>query len=264
MLNDRDLNKDMVFIIDTLKDVECRFMWREAEVIKKSKYDLVTDIDYSIEKYIKKMIHKHYPKDVIIGEEYSPEHHLGKISWTIDPIDGTVNFAHAVPLYGIQVALLYEEEIMASAIYIPETGVTYWAIKGQGAYETFDGKYNKRLKIDRSATPEEAIIHMGDIPHNSKLREKELSIIEKLSPSVAKIRMHGAACIDFTYIATDRADGYIILTKNLWDICPGLLICKEAGAIVTNTRGNNYSFTDDGLIVSSNTALHDILVKAVM
>lgn len=264
MITNRDLNKDVEFIIDLLKDAECRYLWQKSEEIhKKGKYDLVTNIDYSIEKYIKRMIKKHYPKDVIIGEEYTPNNHLGKISWTIDPIDGTVNFAHGMPLYGIQVALLYEREVTASVIYIPENGTTCWAIKGKGAYSTFDNTSNIPLHTNRNIKLEESIVHMGDFPHDNELRTKELSCISYLSKRVSKVRMHGATCIDFLSIATDKADGYIVFTKNLWDICPGLLICKEAGAIITNTKGGEYTFSDEGIVISTNTRLHKCLVDSL-
>lgn len=262
-MGNRDLNKDIIFIIDMLKDAECRYMWQKSEVSKKGKFDLVTDIDYSIEKFIKRMIKKHYPKDVIIGEEYTPNNHLGKISWTIDPIDGTVNYAHGVPLYGIQVALLYEREVTASVIYLPECGEIFWAIKGQGAYMSYEGVDGTILKTERNAKLEEAIVHMGDIPHDNKLRIKELETIGNLSKKVSKIRMHGAACVDFTSIVTGKSDGYVVFTKNLWDICPGLLICKEAGAIITNTKGEDYRFVDEGLVVSTSAKIHKCIIDAL-
>ncbi len=265
MGKDRNLKNDVMFIIDTLREAGYRYLTdKTAEVFKKGKYDLVTETDRQIEDHIKRMIHKHYPKDIVIGEEYSPNDKPGKVSWTVDPIDGSVNYAHGMPYYGIQVAILNEEEVVAAVIYLPEIGKAFWAIKGQGTYETYDGNSNKRLVITRHADIESAVIHVGDITHdNEKLRKKEFEMMEVLSDKVSKVRMFGASSCDFLSVANGRADAYVIFTENLWDICPGMLICSEAGAIVTNTEGKPHKFGDDGVVAASNRELYNVIIEAL-
>ena len=80
--------------------------------------------------------------------------------------------------------------------------------------------------------------------------------------SSLKIRMFGSACVDFTFVAEGRTDGCVVITKNLWDLLPGLFLCKEAGAVITNPEGTPYKFYDEGAIVSANKTLQDLIVEA--
>lgn len=223
---------------------------------QKSAFDLVTDIDINIEKQLSAAIRKAYPNDRIHGEEFSASEIIEGRTWTIDPIDGTCNMANGSKLYGMQCSLIDNNEIVLGIVYLPHLDEWIYASKGSGCY--FNGE---RITANSDITLNNAIVSFGDYPHTNKnnIGNIEHTAIKRLYPQIAKIRMFGAACMDFSFVAQGRTHGTVIITKNLWDIAAGIAICKEAGAIVTNINGMPYKLGDDGVVVAANATLSTLL-----
>ena len=229
---------------------------REGAVIHssdKGTYDEVTNLDVNIEKELIGLIHSFDSSANIISEELNSAVKLDGKTWIIDPIDGTCNFTHGIKIYGIQCAL-YEDDVgMFSLIYFPETNELFTAIKGEGA------KLNGRAIHPASRPPQRSIISFGDFVHsNPELVSLEHHIMKKVAPNVEKLRMFGAASVDFAYAACGRIDGNFTFINNPWDILPGVLLCKEAGLYITDAFGNPYDLSKKTVAVFSTEELYHV------
>ncbi len=209
-----------------------------VDVEGKGQYDLVTSVDFAMEKDITASILSAFPDDIIIGEEFSPNAGIPQgRAWVVDPIDGTVNMARGLSLFGVQCALLENGEPVVSAMYFPYSGETYYAVKGEGAYR--NGEQIHVVKKPLNA----CVLSFGDYSHrNEKFAKQQYELIGKIYSRIAKIRMFGSASIDFSLVARGASDGYIMYTRNAWDIFPGLLLAKEAGAIICASDGTPYDY----------------------
>lgn len=234
---------------DTFKDAP-------KEIKSKGAFDCVTNVDFGMERFITAHILREFPADRIIGEEFSPEQGIPQDrAWVLDPIDGTVNFSHGLNLFGVQCALFEGGEAVLSVIYIPHLNETYTAVKGEGAYLN-----GKRIKVIERPL-DSAMISVGDYSHKrDENAETQLRLVERIYDKVGKLRHFGAASIDFTNLASGRTDGFIMFTKNLWDIYPGVLLCAEAGATVCAPDGSPYDYaTSAGVAVVAGQELVNLL-----
>ena len=225
---------------------------------QKTEFDLVTDIDKKIEKELIDAIHKKYPNDTFISEEMNPLNSVNKRTWIIDPIDGTCNMAHNMKIFGIQCALCYEGNPVMSVIYLPYLNEVYFAILGEGSYLN-----NKRIYTSNNVSLNNCIVSYGDYTHKEEkianLQHKSIGI---MFPQIAKIRMFGAACFDFSFVASGKTDGCVVLTRNLWDIVPGILLSLEAGASIYDINGEEYRIGSYGAIVTGNPSLKEKLLSS--
>lgn len=252
-------NNEKDFIISVVQKTYHKYTSQEFNTLQKTDFDLVTNIDLDIEKEISKAIKDQFPSDHILGEEFSHDEEIVGRTWTIDPIDGTCNMAHGIKLYGVQCSLINNNEIVLAVVYLPHFNETIWAIKGKGAYVG-----EEPISVNHEVLLNNAIVSFGDYPHKAttELADMQHKAIKNLYSKIAKIRMFGAACLDFTCVGQAKTDGTVVITKNLWDICPGILICKEAGALVTNLKGEEYKFGEVGVIASANQELLNLIVES--
>ncbi len=231
------------------------FSYNNMLVQDKDKFDVVTVNDYKIEEFLIKTISEHFPNDQILSEETNFDTQVKGRTWTIDPIDGTYNMSRNSPMFGIQCALYENEHIVFSIIFLPEFDELYYAEKGCGSF--LNGQKISVAKNDLS----HSVISFGDFPH--KYLDDfadEHRIMTKLSERVAKIRMFGAACIDFAYLASGRTDGTVMFTKNKWDIAPGILVAKEAGAFIGSLSGE-YTPNSRAVIAASTVELYNGIIE---
>lgn len=226
-------------------------------IVEKAEFDLVTDIDKKIEDYLVKKINEEFPNDSILAEETKPSTKLSGRVWTIDPIDGTVNMAHGIQINGIQMSLVIDNEITFAYMYFPNFNDEYYAIKGEGCYYN-----NERCYASKEKDLSKSLVSFGDFSHRHKdLADKEYKVVGGLYKEVQKIRLLGSAAVDFSLAARGAVECCVVLTDNLWDILPGILLCREAGAKVSNLLGNDYKLYDRGIIVTKNMSLLDKIVK---
>lgn len=250
---------ELAFIKDALERAISELLTQDIKhKDRKAAFDVVTEIDLKIEKYLISKIKQKFPDDFILSEEYNPEVVLKGRTWTIDPIDGTFNFANSSPLFGIQCSLIENGEIVVALIVLPKLNEIYYAVKGEGAFLN-----DVQIHVNKEFSLEQALISVSDY-HHASLAETRLQhrMVESLFPRVGRIRMYGSAAIDFSYVASGKTAATIILTQNSWDITPGILIAREAGAIITNPEGGTYSFSDFGVIVAANKVVSDVIVSS--
>ena len=250
---------DLAFAVNAVKSAFHETIQKlDMDVYSKSSYDEVTNIDYNIEKTIIELIKSEYG-DKILSEELNPDSLLQDRTWIIDPIDGTCNMTHGIKTFGVQMALYDKGKVALSVIYLPHDNETYTAIRGEGAY--LNG--NKITHANRPV--EKSIISLGDFVHTSAEKiELEQRIIKHIAPRVERIRMFGAACVDYAYSANGIIDGNFTFVDNLWDIAPGLLLCEEAGMIITDLYGRPYNDRSKAVAVFSTQELKEKCVLPIV
>src|SRR5680860_1025450 len=176
--------------------------------------------------------------------------------WIIDPLDGTTNFLHGIPVFAISIALERKGELVAGLVYNPATDETFTAEKGKGAY------LNDRRRLRVAARSELAACVIGTgIPHagrpNHDLFLKELRAIMGIS---AGVRRMGAAALDLAWTAAGRLDGFWEHGLRPWDIAAGIVILREAGAYVSDSNGKE-RMLEDGGVIAGNETIHAKLLK---
>lgn len=224
---------------------------------EKMPFDVVTSVDYKVEEDIITRINSKYPDDRILSEETKNDTIVSGRTWTIDPIDGTYNFSNNLPLFGVQASLFEDGQPVVCAIYIPITGAMYYAAAGGGAFLN-----EKKITVNKVPL-NKTVLSMGDFPHSRPddiIDEQNLLV--KIYPKIARIRMFGAASLDFACVASGKTNGTILYTKNKWDIAPGILLCREAGALVYGDKGE-YSFDSRFVIAVSSEELLDCIFDAI-
>jgi myo-inositol-1(or 4)-monophosphatase len=253
--------KECLFIIEQMKKAYEKFASRALTISTKDSFDLVTTLDKNIEEYLTQQIAAQYPCDLVNGEEYTSNNTEFKNQriWTIDPIDGTSNMANNINIYGVQCALVVDGKIVLGAIYFPQTDEVIWAIDGCGSYCN-----TQRIGVNFSISRDQALVNFGDYPHSNEniARNTQHDVVGKVYPQVSKIRMFGAACFDLSSVARGKAHASVCCTTNAWDVAPGVIICKEAGAVVTNCLGEEYHVGDEGVVVSATEELSKLITDA--
>ncbi|MCD8209395.1 MAG: inositol monophosphatase [Coprobacillus sp.] len=255
----KEYHKEVRFMIKTLQGAfsHC-FKKPERTRTDKSAFDFFTPVDIACEKYVLEALKKKYPHDNILSEETHSHTDLVSRTWTLDPIDGTFNMANNAPLFGMQMSLLENREIVASVIYLPKLHELYWAIKGEGAHR---GK--ETLHVNNDVNVSEAGFNFGDyVFDNQEWYEKESKVIGYLSNKIKRIRMLGAASIDFAFTSCGRTSGYMIFTDNYWDICPGILLVMEAGGHIYSLDGE-YQLGDQCIIATVSDEIYKLILEAL-
>ncbi len=241
----KEYKKELKFLIKVAK--ECYKIIKNGvmEVKDKGEDDIVTNLDLEVEKHIIKRINKTFPTFEIVSEEFNNKAKICNNCFTIDPIDGTINFAHGIPLWSIQIACIRENNIVASVIYNPCAKELYWATKGGGAY--LNGK-----KISVSSLPLNK--SLATVHGHGDEADKVTQVYEEYRKITANFRRFGSTSLSFAYVAKGALCGTTILSSTAWDVAPGMLLCKEAGAkIYTNEEGH--------VIVGQNEEYIDIMKK---
>jgi myo-inositol-1(or 4)-monophosphatase len=212
--------------------------------------------DLRAEATVKAMLAAARPDYGFLGEEgglspgADPEH-----LWVVDPLDGTMNFVRAVPLFAVNIALARAGEVIAGVTYAPMQDEMFWAETGQGAF--LNGRPIRVSKVDRL---EDAVLAIG-IPFAGKPRQAQfVHEIAQLTPRVASVRRLGAGALDTAYVACGRFDAYWEQAVSPWDMAAGVVLVREAGGIVTDTLGDRLDIMG-GTCLNSTSGIHRDLVN---
>ena len=179
-------------------------------------------------------------------------------TWHIDPLDGTTNFLHGIPIFGISVALEREGHLVAGLVYNPAVDDLFVAERGQGAYLN-----NRRLRVSARRQLADCVIGCG-IPHLGKRRTQPRFLTEAqvVMGQVSNLRRLGAAALDLCYVAAARYDGYWERDIRTWDMAAGLIMVREAGGTVTDCDGGS-DMMAKGSVCVGNEAVQPALLKLV-
>lgn len=178
--------------------------------------------------------------------------------WIVDPLDGTTNFLHGLPHWGVSIALEHKGQIVSGVVYDPAKDEMFYAEKGSGAWLND----SRRLRVSGRSRMIEAIFATG-IPYAAKnTLPATLKDFAKLMPECAGVRRWGAASLDLAYVAAGRFDGYWERELKLWDIAAGYLIALEAGALVDGVRAGQDPL-ESGSLLCANNAIFDGFAKII-
>ncbi|GAB4293049.1 MAG: inositol monophosphatase family protein [Ignavibacteriaceae bacterium] len=225
---------------------------------KSNASNLVTEIDKSSEKLITSFIRKKYPDHGILAEEGGTIMGKSEFLWVVDPLDGTTNFAHGLPIFSVSIGLQKSGNTIAGVVYDVMQDILYAAEAGSGSFAG-----NKRLRVSSTNELNRALLVTG-FPYN--INENPENAFEKfvaLTKASRGMRRLGSAAIDFCYVASGVFDGFWEVFLNPWDLCAGKLIVEEAGGKVSDfdeTATDIYSKR----ILSSNGLIHNQMSKILM
>lgn len=213
--------------------------------------DTVTDVDLTIQRDIAAYLAQTTPDIALLAEEseQQPEIETSEWLWVLDPIDGTSNFVHGLPLCAVSLALLHAGRAVVAVTHAPLIGKTYHAIEGKGAFVN-----GQRITASATQSLSEAIVSLGDyaVGHDAgRLNQHRLALTTELVPRVERIRMIGAATLDLAFVAEGALDACVMMSNKPWDTAAGTLIAREAGAQLTDAQGNPHTHSSASTIVTA-------------
>ncbi|WP_132051447.1 inositol monophosphatase family protein [Pseudocnuella soli] len=224
---------------------------------KDGRNDLVTEVDHASEKAIIETIRAQFPDHHILTEESGDLPQASEYKWIIDPIDGTINFAHRIPICAVSIGLEYQGQMVLGAVYNPFMNEMFLAERGQGA--TFNGK---PIQVSKKERVENACLVTGFPYTYLDQPNGPLQVFERFIRRGIPVRRLGSAALDLCWVACGRFDGFYEHSLKPWDSAAGYLMVQEAGGIVTNIHGEPYSVYEPG-IIAANDIMHGDLVKWV-
>lgn len=247
--------KEISFIESVLKEAAQRLNHMKIQSIHdKTSRDLVTSSDYAIEQYIITMIQSQFPSDHILSEEMNQDTLLQERTWVLDPIDGTCNYANAIPMFGIQLALTVGSVIAAAGIMLPCLNELYLASQNGGC--TLNGK---KLTVKPDSI-NHSIVSFGDFNEERQAASNlQSQTMKRLRYQIMKEKMFGAASVDFAYLASGKTSGTFLIASHAWDILPGILIALEAGAVISDEKGKPFCFDSEIVLAANSQELIELM-----
>jgi len=207
---------------------------KEHEVSYKGVIDLVTEVDHQSEAYLLGEVQRDFPEHHIFSEESGIIQGDDEHIWYIDPIDGTVNYAHGIPIFSVSIAYAYKGVLTLGAVYDPMRDEMFLAERGKGA--TLNGS---AIHVSATVELQKSLLVTG-FPYDAWDTDQDnFANFVKFAKLSQGVRRLGSAALDLCYVASGRFDGFWELALKPWDVAAGGLICKEAGAHITNVHGEN-------------------------
>lgn len=219
--------------------------------------NLVTEADHASEKAIIAVIKSAFPDHYILSEEAGEIVQDSSYKWIIDPIDGTVNFAHGIPLNCVSIGVEYKGEIVLGAVYNPHMNEFFLAEKGKGA--TLN---DKSIQVSAETSAIKACLVTGFPYTYINLPNGPLEIFGRFIRKGVPVRRLGSAAIDLCWVACGRFDGFYEHKLETWDSAAGYLIVKEAGGRITDFDGKDFSHYQHRL-VATNGKIHDEILDVI-
>jgi myo-inositol-1(or 4)-monophosphatase len=218
--------------------------------------DFVTDVDHAAEQIIIETLLTAYPGHGIWAEESGREHGAkdSEFVWIIDPLDGTTNFIHGLPVYCVSVALAVKGKIEQAVIYDPSRNDLFTATKGRGAYLN-----DRRLRVSKRIRMQECLISTGFPFRPTDDFNSYLLMMGDMMQRTAGLRRPGAAALDLAYVAAGYTDGFFEKGLQPWDVAAGSLLVTEAGGLVGNFTGDP-DFLEQNECIAGNPKIYGQLV----
>jgi myo-inositol-1(or 4)-monophosphatase len=242
-------------------EIQLEHFGRAVQVEKKGAIDLVTEIDRSIERGFRDMIAARFPDHLVLGEEFEEPGHRDRIAkhcWVFDPVDGTTNYAHGLPIFCSSLALEIDGTAVVGAIYDPNRRELFTAERGQGAWLN-----GAPLRVSSAEALIDSLLCTG-FPYSVQ-QDEGVPLVELFGEFLRvsrAVRRLGSAAIDLCYVAAGRFDGFWEMKLNPWDVSAGALIVQEAGGQVTLADGSEFR-SRAGSIIATNGRIHDQVLALI-
>ncbi len=232
----------------------------DVEVLKvgsKGPNDFVSEVDRAAEEIIIQTLLEAYPGHAILAEESGREHGAkhSEYLWIIDPLDGTTNFLHGLPMYAVSIALAHRGQIQQAVVYDPTRNDLFFASKGRGAFRN-----DRRLRVSKRLRLSDSLIGTGFPFRKGDNFKRYMKMLELVMQSCAGVRRPGAAALDLCYVAAGYYDGFFETGLSPWDVAAGALMVTEAGGLVGNFTGES-DFLYQREVVAGNLKIYGQLVK---
>ena len=230
---------------------------RATQVRHKGSIDLVTEYDLRSEQLLVEGIRSAYPADAILSEEGGGQEGEG-VRWLVDPLDGTTNFAHGLPIFSVSIACVGAEGLLLGVIYDPTREELFHSLAGEGAFLN-----EAPIRVSAATTLDESLLVTG-FPYDIRTnRDNNLSYFNALAVRARAVRRLGSAALDLAYVAAGRFDGYWELRLNPWDWAAGVLLVREAGGRVTTFGEDEKVLDGDATLVATNGKIHHELLAVL-
>ena len=230
---------------------------RSVEVKQGEERNLVSEIDKTSEAKIIRTIKQHYPGHAILAEESGASSATSDYKWVIDPLDGTTNFLHGVPIFCVTIAIEYKGELVAGVVYDPNLDELFTAERGSGCYCN-----GRRMKVSQAPGLINSLLVTGfpyDIAQNP---DNAVGHFVNFLMEGQGIRRLGSAALDLSYVAAGRFDGFWEVNLNPWDMAAGVLFIQEAGGKVTDFSGAPSSIYRKQ-VLATNGLIHEAMVNVL-
>lgn len=239
-------------------DILCGRFGQEHDVFLKGKYDLATEADHASEDFLVQAIQSRFPEDPILTEESGSLEGSSANGWFIDPLDGTINFAHGVPIFCVSIGYARQGRMELGAVYDPSRGECFCAERGQGAF--LNGRPIRVSAVEDLAL---SLLATG-FPHNLGTHTRNnLDYFARLATRTQGVRRLGSAALDICWTAAGRFDGFWEVQMSAWDVAAGGLIAAEAGAVVTDLSGRPDFFHPPFEMLAANPFIHPQVLAAL-
>jgi len=259
MENLEQYKKVMFLAADEAVKILKQYFETDLEIGRKRNYsDLVTNADKQSEAKISEIINNYFPEHNILGEEGGDREKKSDFVWIVDPLDGTINYAHSVPIFCVSIALEIKGEVIMGVVQSPMTHEKFYAVKGEGAYlndEKISVSDTEHLKDSLLVTG----FPYGAMDNMDYCIDHFVNFVRLGLP----IRRLGSAAMDICYLACGRFDGFWEVNLNAWDVAAGYLILNEAGGKVTDFFGKDYSIYNKQILASNDRKLHDEMMEVL-
>lgn len=249
---------DLEFLISIVKETDVLFFddFLRNDVAEKGDSDFVTRADLAISAFMKKRLTEEFPNIGFISEEEEMHAEEGKSYWILDPIDGTTNFMHAMPICGISLGLYMDGDIQLGVIYAPYTQELFWAEKGKGAYLNGERiSCSPRFKLNDC---------LGAMEYNAYYKKDYKAAFEqarKIFFAFQDIRTLGSATMELAYVACGRLDAFLGRFLKPWDYAAAKVLIEEAGGKISDLEGEMRLLELNRHIVATNADIHDEVLR---
>lgn len=226
------------------------------DIKSKGETDLVTEVDFRCESLVIDYIRRHFPGHAIVAEESGILEGDRDHTWYIDPLDGTVNYAHGVPFFCISIAYAENNQLKLGVIYDALRDECFAGERGQGAW------LNERpIHVTSATRLNQSLLVTGAASLSSNPEpERYFNSLKTLMLATQGVRRLGSAALDLAYVAAGRLDGYWDMGVKAWDVAAGALIIEEAGGVVTTVKGQRDYMAPPYALLAATPGLHPILL----
>lgn len=212
--------------------------------------DLVSYVDKQAERQIVEKLSVIFPEAGFITEEGTNTTQGETYNWVIDPLDGTTNFIHGVPVFAVSIALMENAEVIMGVVYEVNRHECFYAMKGGGAFCN-----DTRIRVSQAPDLSASLIATGFPYYNFDLIDRYLNSMKSLMQKSHGLRRMGSAAVDLCYVASGRTEGFFEYNLNSYDVAAGVILVQEAGGSVTDFAGGD-DFVFGRNIVASNAKIH--------
>ena len=260
MENKSDFLKFSIKLAKDAGKIQMSYFGKVSSLNKKSNsIDLLTIADKESETYIINKIKKNYPDHSILSEETGEINNENKYKWIIDPLDGTTNFVHNLPIFAVSIALQKNNKTICAVVYNPAVEKCFYAQKDSPAYLNED-----KINVSKSNNLNDCLLVTGFPYLHDKRYDLSFDIFKEFYDKTRGLRRLGSAALDLCFVAMGRFDGYYEYQLYPWDICAGSFILEQSGGKATDWDNSKLKLSGERILATNNyihTQMINILNK---